>query len=104
MIGSYFQAFLSQTPSLLNKYFAIPALLTAAFGVTLSTVSSYAHLGVYWKNHRMLLIYTFLLTSLVIIELVLGITGLVTDLDILDLINDTLRSAEAKYGGDFLSS
>ena len=103
-IGVSVKIFLDKTPSLLNKHWAIPALLTAAFGVFQSFVSSFAHIGVYWKSHRMLLAYIFLLLSLIVIEVVVGITGFVTSFHILDLVDDTLRSAEAKYTSDSLSS
>lgn len=77
-----------------------PAALPISFGFLLTLTALFGIISVCYRNSVLLCAYICFLSTLILIELPLGIIGFMVKSRVLKMITDSLRSAESKYTTD----
>lgn len=103
ILGTVVHESILDNPSLINKHVSPPASVALVLGTVMFFIASFAHVGVFCQQHKMLLAYAFFLFVLIFVELSVGILAFVTLPRILKHINNSLLSAEPEYASDSLA-
>ena len=96
-IGAIIQSSFYGSSSVLHNYVCVPASLTVSFGVILLVMSIMAIVFVYCRSITLLYIYICFLSLLLTIELSAGIASLIMKSYLVNLVSDSLRSAQRDY-------
>lgn len=81
-----------------------PAALPISFGFLLTLTAVFGIISITYRNSVLLCAYICFLSTLILIELPLGIIGFMVKSRVLKMITDSLRSAESKYTTDIFAA